>query len=46
MLRGPSGGGKTTILNILGTLDRCTSGSVGLIFSHFSIIFFSFNFQL
>eukprot|EP01098_Paradermamoeba_levis_P003722 TRINITY_DN1660_c0_g2_i1.p1 TRINITY_DN1660_c0_g2~~TRINITY_DN1660_c0_g2_i1.p1 ORF type:complete len:254 (+),score=58.59 TRINITY_DN1660_c0_g2_i1:236-997(+) len=26
MLRGPSGGGKTTLLNILGTLDKPTSG--------------------
>jgi putative ABC transport system ATP-binding protein len=30
MIRGPSGGGKTTLLNILGTLDYPTSGSVGM----------------
>jgi len=30
MLRGPSGGGKTTLLNILGTIDKCTSGCVEL----------------
>ncbi len=29
MIRGPSGGGKTTLLNILGTLDYPTSGIVG-----------------
>jgi ABC-type lipoprotein export system ATPase subunit len=29
MLRGPSGGGKTTLLNILGTIDKATSGYVG-----------------
>jgi len=28
MLRGPSGGGKTTLLNILGTIDRATGGTV------------------
>jgi ABC-type lipoprotein export system ATPase subunit len=26
MLRGPSGGGKTTTLNIIGTIDRATEG--------------------
>jgi len=31
MLRGPSGGGKTTLLNILGTIDRATSGRVELL---------------
>jgi len=30
MLRGPSGGGKTTLLNILGTIDLCTRGTVEL----------------
>lgn len=29
MLRGPSGGGKTTLLNILGTIDKCSGGTVG-----------------
>lgn len=31
MLRGPSGGGKTTLLNILGTIDRASSGKVELL---------------
>lgn len=31
MLRGPSGGGKTSLLNILGTIDRPTSGHVELL---------------
>lgn len=31
MLRGPSGGGKTTLLNILGTLDQPTSGKVEIL---------------
>jgi putative ABC transport system ATP-binding protein len=30
MIRGPSGGGKTTMLNILGTIDKPTSGTVNL----------------
>jgi len=30
MLRGPSGGGKTTLLNLLGTIDRASSGKVEL----------------
>lgn len=30
MIRGPSGGGKTTLLNILGTIDEPTSGNVDL----------------
>jgi putative ABC transport system ATP-binding protein len=29
MLRGPSGGGKTSLLNILGTIDSATSGQIG-----------------
>lgn len=29
MLRGPSGGGKTTLMNILGTIDKPTSGTIG-----------------
>lgn len=29
MIRGPSGGGKTTLLNILGTLDHPSTGSIG-----------------
>eukprot|EP01132_Coremiostelium_polycephalum_P006186 gene6186-7702_t len=33
MLRGPSGGGKTSLLNLLGTLDRATEGEIEL-FSH------------
>jgi putative ABC transport system ATP-binding protein len=31
MLRGPSGGGKTTLLNMLGTIDKPTSGEIGTI---------------
>jgi len=30
MLRGPSGGGKTTLLNILGTIDKPTKGTIEL----------------
>ncbi|KAI9219044.1 P-loop containing nucleoside triphosphate hydrolase protein [Blastocladiella britannica] len=31
ILRGPSGGGKTTLLNILGTIDHASSGSVDIL---------------
>jgi putative ABC transport system ATP-binding protein len=31
MLRGPSGGGKTTLLNILGTIDKASSGTVEIL---------------
>lgn len=31
MLRGPSGGGKTTLLNILGTIDQPTRGTVEIL---------------
>jgi len=31
MLRGPSGGGKTTLLNLLGTIDQCTRGTVEIL---------------
>jgi len=31
MLRGPSGGGKTSLLNILGTIDKATSGVVEIL---------------
>eukprot|EP00013_Stygamoeba_regulata_P001837 CAMPEP_0177642304 /NCGR_PEP_ID=MMETSP0447-20121125/7513_1 /TAXON_ID=0 /ORGANISM="Stygamoeba regulata, Strain BSH-02190019" /LENGTH=277 /DNA_ID=CAMNT_0019144449 /DNA_START=74 /DNA_END=904 /DNA_ORIENTATION=+ len=31
MLRGPSGGGKTSLLNILGTLDKATTGSIEIL---------------
>jgi len=31
MLRGPSGGGKTTLLNLLGTIDKPTSGTVEIL---------------
>lgn len=30
MIRGPSGGGKTTLLNLIGTIDRATGGEVEL----------------
>ena len=29
MIRGPSGGGKTTLLNLIGTLDHPSTGSIG-----------------
>ena len=28
IIRGPSGGGKTTLLNIMGTIDNATQGTV------------------
>eukprot|EP01060_Flectonema_neradi_P006507 TRINITY_DN1439_c3_g1_i1.p1 TRINITY_DN1439_c3_g1~~TRINITY_DN1439_c3_g1_i1.p1 ORF type:complete len:312 (+),score=48.06 TRINITY_DN1439_c3_g1_i1:54-938(+) len=28
MIRGPSGGGKTTLLNLIGTLDKATEGKI------------------
>lgn len=31
VLRGPSGGGKTTFINLLGTIDRVSSGSIELL---------------
>jgi len=31
MLRGPSGGGKTSLLNILGTIDKPTSGNIEIL---------------
>ena len=31
MLRGPSGGGKTTLLNMLGTIDRASSGRLEIL---------------
>jgi len=31
MLRGPSGGGKTTLLNIIGTIDKPTGGSIEIL---------------
>lgn len=30
MVRGPSGGGKTTLLNMIGTIDKATSGQLEL----------------
>lgn len=30
MLRGPSGGGKTSLLNLLGTIDKPSSGFIGM----------------
>ena len=27
-IRGPSGGGKTTLLNLIGTIDNSTSGTL------------------
>ena len=31
ILRGPSGGGKTTLLNIMGAIDSATSGEVEIL---------------
>ena len=31
IIRGPSGGGKTTLLNILGTIDSSTSGTLNIL---------------
>jgi len=31
MLRGPSGGGKTTLLNLLGTIDKASAGRVEIL---------------
>lgn len=31
MLRGPSGGGKTTLLNVLGAIDHPSSGSIEIL---------------
>jgi len=28
MIRGPSGGGKTTFLNLIGTIDNASSGII------------------
>lgn len=28
MIRGPSGGGKTTMLNLIGTIDSSTNGEL------------------
>ena len=30
MIRGPSGGGKTTLLNMIGTIDLPTTGTIEL----------------
>lgn len=30
MIRGPSGGGKTTMLNLVGTIDNSTSGELNI----------------
>lgn len=30
MIRGPSGGGKTTLLNVIGTIDTATSGTLSI----------------
>ena len=31
MIRGPSGGGKTTMLNLIGTIDSSTSGELHIL---------------
>lgn len=38
MIRGPSGGGKTTLLNLIGTIDNSTSGALSQIFFFNKII--------
>jgi len=30
MIRGPSGGGKTTFLNLIGTADMASSGTLSI----------------
>ncbi len=30
VLRGPSGGGKTTFLNMIGTIDKLSEGEIGV----------------
>jgi ABC-type lipoprotein export system ATPase subunit len=43
MLRGPSGGGKTTLLNILGTIDLPSAGRVGtFVISRLHFLLFEF----
>jgi putative ABC transport system ATP-binding protein len=37
-IQGPTGHGKSTLLQILGALDRPTSGTVGFIFQTFNLI--------
>ena len=32
IIRGPSGGGKTTFLNLIGTIDKSTNGTLCIIF--------------
>ena len=34
MIRGPSGGGKTTLLNLIGSIDVPTTGTISDIFLH------------
>jgi len=31
MIRGPSGGGKTTLLNLIGTIDSSTGGELHIL---------------
>ena len=31
MIRGPSGGGKTTMLNLIGTIDSSTGGNLNIL---------------
>lgn len=33
IIRGPSGGGKTTFLNLIGTIDKSTNGTLCISFS-------------
>jgi len=37
MIRGPSGGGKTTLLNIIGTIDKPTGGTLEILGSEINV---------
>ncbi|EPZ30784.1 ABC transporter domain-containing protein, partial [Rozella allomycis CSF55] len=38
ILRGPSGGGKTTLLNMIGTIDVPTTGTISFVFQTFNLL--------
>ncbi len=44
MIRGPSGGGKTTFLNMLGTVDIASSGIISILLFFFVVFFINFFF--
>jgi putative ABC transport system ATP-binding protein len=37
IIRGPSGGGKTTFLNLVGTIDSSTHGALSIYYSYIGI---------